>query len=97
MAHDQRRHDEILAAAETMRCHYDTLVAALPANVKASDEVMLIGCWIEDVQRNVLGRARTSGDDVTEGRWLALAEMTIQRVQVLLNGVKTAGYESQHA
>lgn len=90
MAHDKRRHDDILAAAETMRCHYDALVAALPHKVKASDEVILIGCWIEDVQRNVLGRARTSADDVTAGRWLTLAEMTMQRVQVLLDGLKSA-------
>jgi len=94
---DQSRHDRILASSRTARHEYHLLLAALHGHLKHADHVVLIGHWIDDVQATILPRARASTDEVSEARWLALAESALQQVTLLMTSAQTESDEARRA
>ena len=89
MLGSQPRHDGILATVHAVREEYRALLAATPDGIKQPDHVLLIGHWLDDVERSILPRARTATDTVSEGRWLSLGETAVERVRVLLDAAQS--------
>ena len=88
MPFDQNRHDKIFAAAQAVRHDYSALLARLEDSLKRADHVILIGHWIDDVEIPILRAARRAQDDLTAAKWLSLAEVALQQIEMMLEAVK---------
>ena len=88
MPFDSDRHDTVFGAVLAARDHYTALLAIAPDSLKQTDEMMLIGHWIHDVETTLLRAARNAVDTKSAAKWLSLAEVTLQQVTVLMESVK---------
>jgi hypothetical protein len=88
MPFDQDRHDQVFGAALAARDEYNALLAIVPDSVKQTDQMVLIGHWIDDVETTILSAARGAIDARSAAKWLSLAELALQQVTMMLESVK---------
>ena len=88
MPFDSDRHETVFGAVLAVRDEYHALLAIAPDSLERSDEMVLIGHWIHDVETTLLRAARNAVDSKSAAKWLSLAELALQQARMMMDAVK---------